>query len=268
MTWNTVLTSALDHLGLAHILWLFLGTVHFVPGPRRNSGTTSSSPKELAGANLPLPSRELFAFAASLASRECFRKGQIIFIEGAVANEVFVLMQGLVKLTVTREDGKELVLDVIGSGDFFGEEALICRAMARHYNVVCISDAEITKIDSKQISRALRENSEMTHMFLVYALKRTKAIQEHLANCLLNSGAERLVRTLLANEGRLGEPEKLSQQTLGEMIGMTRQYVNFLLRDLRRSNARKQNNGAPSLLESTEQHSSTRHSRPLRRRDG
>jgi hypothetical protein len=48
------------------------------------------------------------------------------------------------------------------------------------------------------------------------------------------------MRTLIENQERLGRQEQLSQQTLGEMIGMTRQYVNFLLRGLRGDKANRQ----------------------------
>jgi len=275
MTWNWELASAPCQTGLACILGFFVAAVHSTPGWQKTSQTrrlavepTSSSSKEVRGADLRLPAPELFAAVAALGTRERFRKGQVIFTEGAVATELFAVKQGLVKLAVTREDGKEVILDIIADHDFFGEEALICPGVARHYNVISITDAQITKIDSKQIRQKLRENTDMAEMFLLYALKRTKAVQEHLANCLLNPGTKRLAYTLMANEDRLGQPEKLDQQTLGEMIGMTRQYVNFLLRELRRSNAHRQETGSTSLPQSFEQHQHPciRDSRPLNRK--
>ena len=271
--WNLLLTSATCHASLPCILGSVVAAVHSNPGVQKklhirgvDMEPTASSPNMPGVTNLRLPSRELFAAVAALGIRERFRKGQVIFIEGAVANELFAVRQGLVKLAVTREDGKEVVLDIIANNDFFGEEALICQGVPRHYNVISITDAQITKIDSKQIWQKFKENADMAHMFLVYALKRTKALQEHLANCLLNPGTKRLACTLNANEERLGRPQKLSQQTLGEMIGMTRQYVNCLLRELRRSNASRQNNGASSLSPRIEQHSRIRDSGPLNRK--
>ena len=269
MTWNVVLTWAASHIVLKCALESFVAAN--LKGSQRNSYTHAASvfpsrSGEGSGfANFRLPSRELFTSVAALGIRERFRKGQVIFIEGSAASELFAVTQGLVKLAVTREDGKELVLDVIGDNDFFGEEALICPGVARHYNVISITDSEIARIDSKQISRKLRDSADMAHMFLVYALKRVKAIQEHLANCLLNPGTKRLACTLIANEERLGNPKKLSQQTLAEMIGVTRQYVNFLLRDLRRSNAHRENSVLPSRPQPVEQHS-RKNSRPLNRK--
>jgi CRP-like cAMP-binding protein len=230
---------------------------HFRPDVRKLKGSNnpgvaaarlSIPSKELHDLNLRIPSQALFALVTARASSTWFRKGQIIFTQGTRANALFAVKQGLVKLTVTAEDGKEVILDVVGSGDFVGEDVLISPGITRHYNAVCITATEVLKADSKRLSQDLKANADIAQMFLVYLLKKTRGVQENLANCLLNPGTKRLMRTLIANQERLGRPGQLSQQTLGEMIGMTRQYVNFLLRGLRADKANRRHiTGVPTL---------------------
>jgi CRP/FNR family cyclic AMP-dependent transcriptional regulator len=217
-------------------------------GPGVAAERPSIPSKELHDPNLRTPSKPLFALVTARASSTSFRKGQIIFTQGTRANALFAVKEGLVKLTVTAEDGKEVILDVVGPGDFVCEDVLISPGITRHYNAVCITATKVLKADSKSLSQDLKANADIAQMFLVYLLKKTRGVQENLANCLLNPGTKRLMRTLIANQERLGRPEQLSQQTLGEMIGMTRQYVNFLLRGLRGDKAnRRRVTGLPML---------------------
>jgi CRP-like cAMP-binding protein len=212
-------------------------------GPER----LPSSSQEFQDLTLRLPSRELFASVTATRSTIRFRKGQIIFTQGTTASALFAVTEGLVKLAATAEGGKEMIIDVIVEGDFFGEDALISPEISRHYNAICITDAVVLKVDAQQLSNNLKSNAETAHMFIAYLLKRNRALQEHLANCLLNAGPERLICTLKANEERLRQTGKLSQQTLGEMIGMTRQYINFLLRGPRRPSVRSSSTKSASL---------------------
>jgi CRP-like cAMP-binding protein len=53
-----------------------------------------------------------------------YRKDQIVFSQGQVADAVFYIQQGKVKLTVVSEQGKEAVVAILGPGHFFGEGCL------------------------------------------------------------------------------------------------------------------------------------------------
>ena len=53
-----------------------------------------------------------------------YRKDQVVFSQGQVADAVFYIQQGKVKLTVISEQGKEAVVAILGPGDFFGEGCL------------------------------------------------------------------------------------------------------------------------------------------------
>jgi CRP/FNR family transcriptional regulator, cyclic AMP receptor protein len=187
----------------------------------------------------PLQGRDVFAFIAAHGSIGRLRKGQVVFLQGSCGNAMFCVSHGVVKLSVGSEEGREVIIDVRRPGDFFGEEALISHSACRPYSAVCLAGTELAKIDCKQLMKILKTREDFSSAFLIYLLKRNRDLQEHLANCLLYPGAKRLMHTLLTimNEERLGRLPKMSQQTLAEMIGMTRQYVNVLLKEFRQSNS-------------------------------
>jgi CRP/FNR family transcriptional regulator, cyclic AMP receptor protein len=187
----------------------------------------------------PLPSRDVFAFIAAHGSIIRLRKGQVVFLQGSSGNAMFCIHQGVVKLSVSSEEGREVIVDVRVAGDCFGEETLISHGVGRPYSAVCLAGTEAVKIESKQLMKILKTREDVSSAFLVYLLERNRDLQAHLANCLLYPGAKRLMHTLLTimNEEGLGRLPKMSQQTLAEMIGMTRQYVNVLLKEFRRSNS-------------------------------
>lgn len=105
----------------------------------------------------------------------------------------------------------------------------------RPYSAVCLTDAEILKIDASELMEILKARPDVSYAFVTYLIGRNKELRDHLANSLLCAGAKRLAHTLLSHEERFGQLPRLSQQTLAEMIGTTRQYVNVLLKEFSES---------------------------------
>ena len=84
---------------------------------------------------------------------------------------------------------------------------------------------------------SLHNKSTFSELFLAYFLSRNVRIQEDLVDQLFNSSEKRLARILLlmAHFGKEGKPDvviqKISQETLAEMIGTTRSLLNIVLHD-------------------------------------
>jgi CRP/FNR family transcriptional regulator, cyclic AMP receptor protein len=160
-----------------------------------------------------------------------FAGKEIIFSKGERSDSIFYVEKGMVKLTVTSRQGKEAIIGVFSRGDFFGESCIAPDQPARFHNAVALTNLRAVKIDRNAIMAALRAESDACYGFLAYLLRLNARIQDELVNNLLHSSEERLARTLifLAQPGRLDFPAKVSQQTLAEMIGTTRQRVNVLM---------------------------------------
>ena len=168
-----------------------------------------------------------------------YRKGQTIFAQGDLADSVFYIQDGKVKVTVVSEHGKEAVVAILGKDEFCGEGCLAGQPK-RIASATTLTECEIMRIEKDAIIRTLHDEPEFSQMFLAHLLVRTIRVEEDLVDQLFNSSEKRLARALLllANFGKEGRPEpiitKVSQETLAEMIGTTRSRVSFFMNKFRR----------------------------------
>ena len=168
-----------------------------------------------------------------------YAKDQVIFSQGQVADAVFYIQQGKVKLTVISEQGKEAVIAMLGPGDFFGEGCLNGHPL-RLATTRTIDECVITRLEKATMIATIHRQPEFSELFMSYLLSRNSRIEEDLIDQLFNSSEKRLARLLLllANFGKEGKPEaivgKYSQETLAEMIGTTRSRVSFFMNKFRK----------------------------------
>jgi CRP/FNR family transcriptional regulator, cyclic AMP receptor protein len=176
------------------------------------------------------------------------RKNQILFSQGDVADSVFYIQAGRVKLSVVSQQGKEAVIALMDAGSFFGEGCLAGK-LVRFSSATVVEDSTIVRIDKQVMMHVLENEPAFSSMFLEYVLARNIRIQEDLVDQLFNSSEKRLARVLLllAHFGKEGKPEpviaKISQETLAEMIGTTRSRVNFFMNKFRKLGFLKYNGG-------------------------
>jgi CRP-like cAMP-binding protein len=168
-----------------------------------------------------------------------YRKGQTVYRQGEQADAVFYIQSGKIKNTVLSEHGKEAVIAVLGTDDFFGESCLTGQPL-RLSTISAMTACVITRISKADITRVIHEEPAFAELFIAHLLSRNLRIEEDLVDQLFNSSEKRLARILLllANFGKEGKPEpiiaKISQETLAEMIGTTRSRVSFFMNRFRR----------------------------------
>ena len=168
-----------------------------------------------------------------------YGKNQTIFSQGDVADSVFYIREGQVKVTVHSDRGKEAVVAIHGKGDFFGEGSLNGQPL-RLASAVAMADSEIMRFTKASIVRVLREQPKFAEKFMSHLLARNARVEEDLVDQLFNSSEKRLARALLlmANFGKDESPDpvitKVSQATLAEMVGTTRARVNTFMNKFRK----------------------------------
>jgi CRP/FNR family cyclic AMP-dependent transcriptional regulator len=168
-----------------------------------------------------------------------YRKNQIVFSQGDLADAVFYVQKGKLKVTVVSDRGKEAVAAILDADEFFGEACMAGQAQ-RLVTVSAMTDAVVVRIEKPAMIRLVQEQSAFSQMFMTHILNRTIRVEADLIDQLFNSSERRLARLLLllanyGNEGRL-EPiiAKISQETLAEMIGTTRSRVSFFMNRFRK----------------------------------
>src|ERR1700722_4417053 len=168
-----------------------------------------------------------------------FPKKQTIFAQGDVADEVFYIQEGKVRLTVVSKVGKEATLGILSQGDFFGEGVLAGQHL-RMGSASAMTDCELLRIDKKAMMLALHREHTFSDLFVAYLLARNIRYEADLVDQLFNSSEKRLARLLLllAHFGKEGKHEtvipKISQETLAEMVGTTRSRVSFFMNNFRK----------------------------------
>jgi CRP/FNR family cyclic AMP-dependent transcriptional regulator len=190
--------------------------------------------------------QERFDLAAFLAQaglgRRIVRLKQkdTFFSQGDVADCVFYLQSGRVKLTVISKEGKEATIALLTAGNFVGEESMAGMPGLRMATATAIAPCVAMKIERAEMIRVMREEHAFSDLFLRFLLERSMRTQADLIDQLFNSSERRLARILLlmAEYGEPGEPEtlipKISQETLAEMIGTTRSRVSFFMNRFRK----------------------------------
>jgi CRP-like cAMP-binding protein len=162
-----------------------------------------------------------------------------VFSQGDVADAVFYIQKGKVKLTVISEQGKEAVIAILEPDQFFGEGCLNGHGL-RVATTAAMEECVITRIAKSVMIAAIHREPDFSELFMSYLLTRNSRIEADLIDQLFNSSERRLARLLLllANFGKEARPEpivgKISQETLAEMVGTTRSRVSFFMNKFRK----------------------------------
>ena len=164
---------------------------------------------------------------------------QIVFAQGDPANAIFYIISGSFKVTIISEHGKEAVIAMLGSGDFFGEGCLDGHLL-QSSTIASTTAGEIVRFDRATILQALRDDRAFSNLFLRFILDRNQKLQADLVDQLFNSSEKRLARILmtLATVGLNDRSSVISipitQETLANMVGTTRSRINQFMTKFRK----------------------------------
>ena len=168
-----------------------------------------------------------------------YLKDQVVFAQGDVADTIYYIQKGRLKVVVISEQGKEAVVGILEPGQFFGEGCMNGHAL-RIATTTAMEACLVTVISKTAMLAAIHSEPKFSEMFMAYLLTRNSRIEEDLIDQLFNSSEKRLARLLLllANFGKEGSPQpispNISQETLAEMIGTTRSRVSFFMNKFRK----------------------------------
>jgi CRP/FNR family cyclic AMP-dependent transcriptional regulator len=154
---------------------------------------------------------------------------------------VYVVLEGTVKIYVSREDGREVILAFLGRGDTVGEMGLIDSA-GRSANVVTTERSRLLWMDRATFQGCLRTLTPLANNLVRLLSKRLRFANEQIqALCTLDVTG-RVARQILALADRYGNleaggevviPLRLTQSDLGEIVGASRERVNQVIGDFK-----------------------------------
>lgn len=189
-----------------------------------------------------LDDRELAAIAAVAKTRR-YAKDDVIF-HADESGDVFCLIRdGQVKVTMISPEGKEIILSLLGPGDFFGEMALLDDE-PRSATVVATEPLELVTIWRSDFLQILAENFDITKKVLAEISRRLRTASNRIESLATMDVYGRLARFFLdlaRDQGKILENgyvavTRPTHQAIANMIGTSRETVSRLIHDLMRQN--------------------------------
>ncbi len=175
--------------------------------------------------------RALFAHAVV----KTVPKNTMLITEGERATDaVYLIQSGKVKVFLCSADGKEVDLDVLEPGDYFGEEEL--DQETRSASVVSIERTQLAVIRQSEFKKFVSENPEFAMQFILKLIARTRSLLKNVKRLALLDVTDRVARLLLdmatEEDGKLVITEKLSKRDIANRVGATREMASRVFRDL------------------------------------
>ena len=167
--------------------------------------------------------------------RRNYPRGRTIVSEGEPSQSLYILLSGRAKVQRSDSEGKEVILSVLGSGDWFGEMSMIDDA-PRSASIITLESCDFMSID-KASFKAILEQSPMVCMAIMRQLvARLREADRKIETLALLDVYGRVARVLLDfSEDVNGErivKNRLPRQEIAKMIGASREMVSRVMKGL------------------------------------
>ncbi|HHW66956.1 cyclic nucleotide-binding domain-containing protein [Defluviitalea raffinosedens] len=190
---------------------------------------------KLCARNVPIFSSlnpEEIEKVVSLIVRRKYSKGEIIVLEGSSLESLVIINTGKVKAFRHTFEGKEQILYIFSSGDFFGEKNLIINQKVT-YSVEALEDTNICMISKGDFKQLLNEYPEISYKIMEELCKRLIRMEDAVESMSIKSVEARISAVLLEFANKYGKPHSngilvelpLSREGIANYIGLTRETV-------------------------------------------
>lgn len=182
---------------------------------------------------------EELAALAEVALPRAFPKDRVVIMAEDEGDTLFVISQGQVKVSIVSEDGREVILSILGQGNFFGEMALL-DGNPRSANVTTMTDTELLMIRRADFLRLIHKIPDIAIKLLSVLASRLRKTDRKIEGLALSDVTGRVTQTLLQLAEDQGTPgpdgilirNRPTHQELANMSGTTRETVSRVLKRL------------------------------------
>ena len=173
---------------------------------------------------------------AALGIRKKYKKGSIILLEEETGAALFVIVSGKVKIVRMDDDGREVILSILGESDFFGEMAIL-DGLTRSATVVATSKSELFMIHRKDFLKLLNDYPMVSIALLKELTSRLRKADAQIKSLSLKDAAGRVATVILQladdvgifRKGRVEIDELPLQQDLANMAGTSRETISRMV---------------------------------------
>ena len=166
------------------------------------------------------------------------KRGDVLFNEGDSGNQLYVVIDGKIKLGRTSADGRENLLAILGPGQMFGELSFFDPG-PRSATATAVTDVELKSLGHEALSPVLASHPDVALALLHQLAGRLRRTNEVVGDLVFSDVPGRVAKALLDLAGRFGRKaddgvhvnHDLTQEELAQLVGASRETVNKALAD-------------------------------------
>ncbi|MBN2089375.1 Crp/Fnr family transcriptional regulator [candidate division KSB1 bacterium] len=168
-----------------------------------------------------------------------YAKDQLILVEEEAGKTLFIIYKGRVKVTRTSDDGREVILSILESGDFFGEMSIL-DGKARSASVTALEDSELLLLRRGDFLQLLEDFPQIAIALLKELASRLRKSDSQIKSLSLQDALGRVSSTLILLAEEIGKmkddsvliPKIPLQQDLANMAGTSRETISRVFKSL------------------------------------
>jgi CRP/FNR family cyclic AMP-dependent transcriptional regulator len=168
-------------------------------------------------------------------TRRSAPRGTVIMAAGDAIDSLYIVISGRLKVMMSDAEGKEVILSLIGPGEYFGEMGLIDDS-PRSASVVTIEACELLAVSKRDFKKCLAESAEMAAAVMRGLVRRLREADRKIGSLALLDVYGRVARLLLdmseMQNGQRVVAKRLPKQDIAKMIGASREMVSRVMKDL------------------------------------
>jgi CRP/FNR family transcriptional regulator, cyclic AMP receptor protein len=184
---------------------------------------------------------DAIASLARLAQKRRCAKDSPVFFENEQGDFFFMILEGRIKVTILGDDGREVILSMLGPGDFFGEMALLDNE-PRSATAIAVEETELLSLHRTDFQAVISDNRDIMSALIRILSARLRRANHQISTLALLDVYGRVARVILdmaREEGRRLKDGRIAfrratHQEIANRIGTTRETVTRMLKDLER----------------------------------
>ena len=178
---------------------------------------------------------EQLRILTTMVTRKSAPRSTTIMAGGDPTDSLYIVLSGRLKVMMSDSEGKEVILAILGPGEFFGEMGLIDDE-PRSATVISIEPCELLSIAKRDFKKYMAENFDMTMAVMRGLVKRLREADRKIGSLALLDVYGRVARLLLDMaenvDGEKVVTKRLPKQDIAKMIGASREMVSRVMKDL------------------------------------
>ena len=171
---------------------------------------------------------------AARGQTRAFPKNAVIINEGDRGDSLFVILAGKVKVYVSDDDGREMILDMHHAGEYVGEMSLDGRP--RSASVMTLEPTTCAVVSRDELRAAIARNPDIAMAIIEKLIQRARTATDNVKNLALMDVYGRVARLLLSlareENGKLVVPDRMTQQDIADRVGASRDMISRIFKDL------------------------------------